>query len=100
MLMEEVQLSRKELDILYAHFLVSPNANTTFFFSLLPYCIKQEAHRKASFWGNTLQFSRIYGSQKTEPTIDKERFIETFCRLTPWKHMGKVAEKAAKDVPH
>ena len=55
----------------------------------------QEGHRQATFWGGGLQYSVISNSSKTEPTIDKERFVDLFCRLSPWKHIWQVNHKAA-----
>ena len=54
----------------------------------------QEGHRQATFWGGGLQYSVISNSSKTEPTIDKKRFVDLFCRLSPWKHMWQVEDQA------
>jgi hypothetical protein len=73
-LMDEVQFSRSELEALYSHFM--------------------EAHRRATFWGSNLQYAVMEGSNKTEPTIDRERFVEAFCKLTPWQNLHHVEKKA------
>ena len=62
-------------------------------FSIYPLTI-QEAHRRATFWGGNLQYAVMEGSNKTEPTIDRERFVEAFCKLTPWQNLHHVEKKA------
>ena len=97
--MEEVQFSRKELGELYTHFMVSGHVTVTCgtfdhhmtsTFNTVP----QEGHRQATFWGGGLQYSVISNSSKTEPTIDKKRFVALFCQLSPWKHIWQVEKQA------
>lgn len=101
--MEEVQFSRKELGELYTHFMVSGHVTvtcSTFEWSCDRHMTStfntnpQEGHRQATFWGGGLQYSVISNSSKTEPTIDKKRFVDLFCQLSPWKHIWQVERQA------